>query len=178
MEKWKVELVKVGHKLAEVNIQSGIFMSPSLSPKLLVTAMLTHNFVLRKYTRSFKLIKPQEKIMCYAHNEECERTRKGIELQNHEALDYLEGRISTSIRECLKLTPSNEWGWKKYKKIIPQKIEKVYWDEAPKQKSHQRDKHLGNPTWRILETILKMDNGRTQINGAKETWWRYTQFYT
>ena len=46
--------------------------------------------------------------------------------------------------------------------------EKTFRNQALKQKSHQRKKYLGSPPCKIFGTILKMDKGRTQINGPED----------
>ena len=37
-----------------------------------------------------------------------------------------------------------------------------------KQKSYKRNKHMDSPSCKIIRAILKMDQGGTQKNGAKD----------
>ena len=48
-----------------------------------------------------------------------------------------------------------------------QRNEKTSGNQAEQQESHQRNKHLGCSTWKILETILEMDEGRTSTNATE-----------
>ena len=57
MKNWKVELI-AGRK----NLSRGIFQGVSLSPLLIVIAMMPFNFIFRKYTGGYKFTKSQEKI--------------------------------------------------------------------------------------------------------------------
>ena len=59
---WRVELTAGGKSLAEVKIQTGIFLGDALSPLLFVIAMMPLNYILRKCTARYKLSKSQEKI--------------------------------------------------------------------------------------------------------------------
>ena len=53
----------------------------------------------------------------------------------------------------------------KYK--IPKENEKITRNQTTFQKSHKRDKYLSCPPSKILGNILKLDERRTLINGAK-----------
>ena len=46
---------------------------------------------------------------------------------------------------------------KKYNKRILPKNEKISGNQDQLQISHQRDKHMGNPLFKVLGTILKVD---------------------
>ena len=62
MKTWRVEL-KAGEKsFVEGKIQRRIFQGDSLSPLLFITAMMPLNYIVRKCTAGYKLIKSQEKI--------------------------------------------------------------------------------------------------------------------
>ena len=50
---------------------------------------------------------------------------------------------------------------------ISQEYEKKHQIQSTRQKSHQRDKYLGCPPRETLGTILKVDEGRTLINGPE-----------
>ena len=54
MENWKVELTAGKQTQAEEKIQKDIFLKVSLSPLLFAIAMITLNYLLRKFTRGFK----------------------------------------------------------------------------------------------------------------------------
>ena len=57
-----MELSAGGKSLAEAKVQRSIFQGDELSPLLFVTAMMSHNHILRKCTVGYKLSKSQEKI--------------------------------------------------------------------------------------------------------------------
>ena len=48
------------------------------------------------------------------------------------------------------------------------KNEKTFLNKARQQESNQRDKQFGCPPWKIVGTILKMDNGGSQTNGQED----------
>ena len=56
----------------------------------------------------------------------------------------------------------------KIRKEYPRRTKKLLKRKALGRKSHQRDKHLDSFPCKILPTIPKMDEGRTQINGPKD----------
>ena len=62
MKTWRVELIAEGRRLAEAKIQRGIFQGDTLSPLLIITAMMALNNILRKYTARHKLSRSQENI--------------------------------------------------------------------------------------------------------------------
>ena len=68
MEKWRVALIGGGQTLAEVKIQRGIFLGNSFSPLLLIIAMMSLTYVLRKCTGGYKFTKSQEKINNLLHD--------------------------------------------------------------------------------------------------------------
>ena len=51
-----------GRRLAEANIQRGIFQGDALSPLLFIIAMMPLNQILRKCTAGYKLSRSQEKV--------------------------------------------------------------------------------------------------------------------
>ena len=57
-----MELTAVGKSLAEAKIQRGIFEGDALSPLQFAIAMSPLNDILKKFTRSYKLTKSQEKL--------------------------------------------------------------------------------------------------------------------
>ena len=62
MKTWRVKLTAGGRKLAETNIQRGIFQGDALSPLLFIIAMMPLNHILRKCTAGYKLSRSQEKV--------------------------------------------------------------------------------------------------------------------
>ena len=62
MKTWKVELIAGGKTLTEVEIKRGIFQGGVLSQLLFIIAMMPLNYILRKFTGSYKFTKLQEKI--------------------------------------------------------------------------------------------------------------------
>ena len=67
LENWRVELTAGGKGLAEVKIQSIIFLVDALSPLLFVIEMIPLNHLLRKCTGGYILHKSQEKINHLIH---------------------------------------------------------------------------------------------------------------
>ena len=62
MKTWRVELTVGGRRLAETNIQRGIFQGDALSPLLFIIAIMPLNRILRKCTVGYKLSRSQEKV--------------------------------------------------------------------------------------------------------------------
>ena len=62
MKTWRVELTAGGESLADVKIQRVIFQGDTLSPILLIIAMMPLNHILWKFTAEYKLCQSQEKI--------------------------------------------------------------------------------------------------------------------
>ena len=54
------------------------------------------------------------------------------------------------------------------KKRVLQTNEKPARNQTLQKKSHQRDKHMGCPPCKKFWTILKMEEGVTQINGPED----------
>ena len=52
-------------------------------------------------------------------------------------------------------------------KTAPQN-KKTFWKQVPRKKTHQRNKHMWNPPYKLLWTILKMEKGRTRLNEPKD----------
>ena len=71
----------------------------------------------------------------------------------------------------MKITESGHHqtsGDEKNNKSVSQMNEKAALNQALQQEYHQRDQHLGCPSFKILGTILEMDEGRTSINGPAD----------
>ena len=63
MKNKKVELTAEGKTLAELKFQWCIFQWDSISPLLFVVAIVSKNYILRKYTDTYKFSKSHEKII-------------------------------------------------------------------------------------------------------------------
>ena len=62
MKTWRVELIAGGKGLAETKTQRDIFQGDTLSPLLLLIAMMPLNHILRKCTAGYKLSRSLEKV--------------------------------------------------------------------------------------------------------------------
>ena len=102
---------------------------------------------------------------------------EGIKLPSQESTKEKENYKYLGILEVD--TKQAEMKKKKKKKRVPQKNEEASWNQALQQKFHQRDKHLGYPSCKILGTIPKMDKGGSQTNGPsdKKYWWLCTRLF-
>ena len=60
MKNWRVELTEGGKSLAETKFQRGIFQGDTLSPLLLINAMILLNHIFRKCTAGYKLNRSQK----------------------------------------------------------------------------------------------------------------------
>ena len=107
--------------------------------------------------------------MWYARNEKWEKinngknrttnSKKNLNAWRKEKLQVL-GDIESEHHR----TSGNEI---KIKKRVPQMNEKASRNQTLLQKFHQKDKPSGSPLYKLFETILKMEKGRTQINAPK-----------
>ena len=82
------------------------------------------------------------------------RTAKSGKNQNAWRKEKLQ--VFGNIRSKHHQTSGND---RKNNKSVPQTDEKTSQNQTLQQKSHQRDKHLGYPTCKILRTILKIEKG-------------------
>ena len=62
MEKWKVILCSGNSELGEVEIRRGIFQGDSLSPLVIVSALISLSLILRKAKAEYEFSKSKEKI--------------------------------------------------------------------------------------------------------------------
>ena len=62
MEKWKVMVCSGNSELGEFKIKQGIFQGDSLSPLVLVLALIPLSSILRKATTAYEFSETKEKI--------------------------------------------------------------------------------------------------------------------
>ena len=109
--------------------------------------------------------------MCHVHNEKGKREkkwkawnsqiRKESECRGKERRLQVLGNIGSRHHQ----TNGDE---RRNKKRVSQKNVKTSQNKILLQKSHQKDKNLGNPPSKILGTILKMIKGGTQTNRPED----------
>ena len=92
---------------------------------------------------------------------------EGIELPNQERMRTLGEKETNKYLGILEADTIKQVEIKKIWKIASQENEKTIRNQTTKQKSHQKDKHLGCSPCKILWAILELDKGRTSTNGPE-----------
>ena len=88
---------------------------------------------------------------------------EGKQLSNQEWIRTLRVKEKYMYFEILEVDAIKQWEMKE-RISVPLMNRKASQNQGLWQKHHQRGKHLGSPSFKILETILKLDKGGAQIN--------------
>ena len=88
--------------------------------------------------------------------------KRGIELPNQEKIRTLGEKETNKYLVILEGDTIKHAEMKeKLKKRIPQENEKTTRNQTTLQEFHQRDKYLDCPPYKLLKTIIKMDERKT-----------------
>ena len=91
---------------------------------------------------------------------------EGIEQPNHKRIRIFGEKENYKYLEILKVDSIKQSEMKeKNKKRVQQTNERASRNQVLQPKSHHRDKHLGSPPCKILETVLKIDKKVSQTYG-------------
>ena len=98
------------------------------------------------------------------------KRNNGTEQPNQESIRTLGEKKITNTWEYWKRTPLNRDERKSKKRIPKSNKKKKSQNQILRQKSHQRNKHPGGGGhhYKILRTILKIDEGGTKVNELKD----------